>query len=221
MALIQAVIFDLDRTLLNRDASLLQFIHYQYDVRQDALSHIPKEVFVEKFVEYDCGGYVWKDEVYKQLIDEFQIECSYVDLLEEYIQEFYRFCIPYPYAVETLKALKDQGLKLGMITNGRTSFQNGNIDALGIRPFFDEVLISEEEGIKKPEREIFMRAANRLGVEPVHCLFVGDHPVNDVEASMAAGMIGVWKRNAGEEQFEAACVVDCLSEISDRIMNGG
>lgn len=210
---IQAIIFDLDGTLLDRDASLLQFIDYQYEARNAAIGHIPKEIFTKKYVEYDAGGYVWKDEVYKRLIDEFTIDLPFDDLLIEYTQEFFRFCIPFPYMEKTLNELKKKGYKIGMITNGRTAFQNGNIDALRIRHFFDEILISEEEGIKKPDSEIFKRAAERLGVERANCIFVGDHLENDVRASIAAGMKGVWKRNKDEKHSEAEYIVDCLSEI--------
>ncbi len=69
---IQAVLFDLDGTLLDRDTSLLRFVHDQYE-RIGALQLVQKDVFCERFIELDQHGYVWKDKVYEQLVAEFAI----------------------------------------------------------------------------------------------------------------------------------------------------
>lgn len=62
--MINAVIFDLDGTLLNRDASLQKFIEGQYERLNKWIGHIPKEEYTSRFKELDCRGYVWKDKVY-------------------------------------------------------------------------------------------------------------------------------------------------------------
>lgn len=62
----KAVIFDLDGTLLDRESSLLSFLEDQY-VRFRGLQKIDKQAFVNRFVELDCRGYVWKDAVYRQI----------------------------------------------------------------------------------------------------------------------------------------------------------
>ncbi|MCC0566490.1 HAD family hydrolase [Brevibacillus borstelensis] len=86
--------------------------------------------------------------------------------------------------------------------------------ALHIEHFFDKALISEWEGLQKPDPAIFLRALAKLGVPAEDALFVGDHPENDVRASRAVGMKAVWKRN---EQFEtvaeADAVIDDLGEL--------
>jgi putative hydrolase of the HAD superfamily len=97
--------------------------------------------------------------------------------------------------VEMLDALKGKKMKLGMITNGFERFQDNNIKALHISEYFDEILISESEGIKKPDPAIFIRATSRLGVKPEEAVFVGDHPTNDIEASLKVGMKAIWKED--------------------------
>ena len=94
--LIRAVIFDLDGTLLNRDASVQKFIEDQYERLNEGLCHIPKEEYIERFIELDCRGYVWKDKVYQQMIEEFNIsELSWEKLLDDYITQFHKICIPF------------------------------------------------------------------------------------------------------------------------------
>ncbi len=213
--MIKAVLFDLDGTLLNRDASVRCFIENQYDRYKSYLLHIDKGMYVKRFLELDARGYVWKDKVYQQLVEELGLSCSAEKLLADYIAEFRYHCIPFAHLHHMLKQLKNMGLKLGIITNGYGQFQLDNIKALGIEKEFDLILISEWEGIKKPDPVIFKRALDKLEVAAAESLFVGDHPINDVQAAKQAGMIGVWKRDKWWNEYEimADYVVDELLEI--------
>lgn len=55
---------------------------------------------------------------------------------------------------------------------------------------FDAVLISGEVGLRKPEAEIYLLAAQRLGLAPSECVFVDDLAIN-VRGAVAVGMVGV------------------------------
>jgi len=59
--MVKAALFDLDGTLLNRDASVQRFIENQYERLHKSLHHIPKQQYTSRFIELDCRGYVWKD----------------------------------------------------------------------------------------------------------------------------------------------------------------
>lgn len=204
---IQAVLFDLDGTLLDRDTSLLRFVHDQYE-RIGALQLVQKDVFCERFIELDQHGYVWKDKVYEQLVAEFAIpDLDALFLLQDYISQFPQHCIAFPHLHETLGQLQQQGIKLGLISNGFGQFQYANLQALGIAHFFEAVLISEWEGLRKPDPAIFQRALSKLRVPPEQAIYVGDHPENDVRASRAVGMKAVWKRS---DQFAAAAEADAV-----------
>ncbi|MFT9821009.1 HAD family hydrolase [Lysinibacillus sp. NPDC056185] len=213
--MIQAVIFDLDGTLLDRDSSVRLFTEQQYERLKPNLSHILKENYVQRFIELDNHGYVWKDKVYQQLIEEFSIKLSPKAMLEDYLQEFKHSCIPFINLQSMLRNLKKQGLKLGMITNGFGQFQLDNIRALGIEEVFDVILISEWEGIKKPDAEIFDRALSKLEVSANESMYVGDHAFNDVEAAKKVGMMTIWKRNDAWQSVEADYIIENLVEIQD------
>jgi putative hydrolase of the HAD superfamily len=209
---LKAILFDLDETLLDREQSLLNFISDQYD-RLFTKYGVNKEEFCSKFMEWDQRGYVWKDVVYAQLIKFFSLQhlCP-EDLVKDYLLHFARHATPFPDLHHVLSTLKREGYFLGLITNGREDLQTSTIEALKIAPFFDIILISESFGIKKPDPRIFKHALNQLGVEPSNAVYVGDHPINDVEASIRSGMKGVWKKT---ECWDGEGIQYIIEELSD------
>ncbi|MEB1808821.1 MAG: HAD family hydrolase [Bacillaceae bacterium] len=212
--MIKAAIFDLDGTLLNRDESVKIFICRQYDRLKQQVGQIPKEKYVARFIELDNRGYVWKDKVYQQIVHEFKNDrLTWEELLQDYINEFKNSCVPFANLTQMLDELKRSNLLLGIITNGYGQFQMDNIEALGIREYFDVILVSEWEGIKKPDREIFERALKKLNVLPNESIFIGDHPENDVYAAQNAGMKGIWKKDPHLNQVDTDYIVEDLAEI--------
>jgi putative hydrolase of the HAD superfamily len=87
-------------------------------------------------------------------------------------------------------------IPLGIITNGLTQDQNLKLDIVigerKLRDYFDVCLISEEMNITKPCEEIFKKACSILRVKANNVMFVGDNPYDDVEGANNAGMISVW-----------------------------
>lgn len=212
--MIKVVLFDLDGTLLDRDASVRLFIERQYERLNQWLGHIQKDEFIHRFIYLDCNGYVWKDKVYQQLVQEFNIEhITWEFLLEDYMNEFKHHCVPFPNLTKMLASLKKKQLLLGIITNGFEQFQMNHIRALGIEHFFDTILVSEREGIKKPNPAIFERALSNLQVSPCESIYVGDHPENDIEGARQVGMISMWKKNDAWKEIEADFVIEDLNEI--------
>jgi putative hydrolase of the HAD superfamily len=108
---------------------------------------------------------------------------------------FHRFGSPeawevYPEVRGVLAGLKDQGLRLAVISNWDERLPL-LLEQLALTPFFDAVVTSSEVGVEKPDRRIFAEALRRLGVEPEAALHVGDSPLEDVEGAIAAGMEAV------------------------------
>ncbi|MCL1696938.1 HAD family hydrolase [Lysinibacillus sp. BPa_S21] len=218
--MIKAAIFDLDGTLLNRDESVKMFIGRQYDRLSKLIGHIPKEKYVTRFIELDNRGYVWKDKVYQQLVNEFDfVNLTWEELLQDYLSEFKNNCIPFPNLIRMLEELKSNNLLLGMITNGYGQFQMDNIMALGIDKYFDVILISEWEGIKKPDPRIFNKALEKLNVSANESIFMGDHPKNDVIGAKKVGMKGIWKKDFQWDNVDADYIVDDLMELPPVIEN--
>ncbi|MYL64845.1 HAD-IA family hydrolase [Bacillus hwajinpoensis] len=196
--MIKGILFDLDETLLNRKKSVESFICDQYNRYEPYLEGVEGDTYCSRFIELDNNGYTWKDRVYERLVEEYQLPLSSVELLDDYLLYFKQHCHPFPGMLEMLEALKKRNYKLGIITNGRTSFQLSNIRALGIEAYFDTIVISEKEGVKKPEKTIFRRALKRIGLEAHEAVFVGDHLINDIKGAKDVGMKAIWKKRDKE-----------------------
>jgi putative hydrolase of the HAD superfamily len=185
----KAVLFDLDETLLTRSEAIRRFIADQYRRYEAELVPLSSQVYEACFLDIEQNGVIAKRLVYPALVEELGITgISAAALLADYEAVYPDFATLMPGAGEMLELLHRNGLKLGIVSNGVTVVQQRKIDAVGIRPFLQAVLVSEAEGLRKPDPLIFQRAAERLGAEVTECLFVGDNPEVDVIGAAAAGM---------------------------------
>ena len=88
--------------------------------------------------------------------------------------------------VHRVRRLKDEGYKLGILTNNVREFGEYWRATVPLE-LFDVVVDSCEEGIRKPDPEIYRRTAARLSVAPAACVFLDDSAAN-CEAAAAVGM---------------------------------
>jgi putative hydrolase of the HAD superfamily len=119
---------------------------------------------------------------------------------------------------ETLTALKQQGLKMGIVSNtfvNRTSLDR-HMRELGILDFFPLRMYSYEFKIRKPDRRIFQIAAERIGEPPEHIAFVGDRINRDIHPALSCGMTAILKdayTNLGLPTPPGAIRIQLLSEL--------
>ena len=88
---------------------------------------------------------------------------------------------------EMLDELKRRGIKIGLITN-TFSDERDMIRSSRLFPYFDEAIISYEQGIRKPDPEIYQCMIERLNLKPEECLYVGDGGSRELYGAKEAGM---------------------------------
>ena len=96
----------------------------------------------------------------------------------------------YDDVIPTLDALRDKGIRMAIISNWDVSLHRV-VEMLGLSPYFELVIASLEEGVEKPEPEIFHLALRKLAASPDVSLHVGDQPVDDLQGARQVGMRGL------------------------------
>ena len=87
---------------------------------------------------------------------------------------------------ETLEELKKE-YSLGVITNG-----NADLEKIGIDHYFNFSFSSSDLNASKPDPIMFEAATKHTGLDAHEICHVGDHPINDVKASLDFGMKSIW-----------------------------
>ena len=222
----RAIVFDLDHTLFDRYATIRAsftafYEHYRDKIPQD-LSYGD---FVEKLIEIE------KYHIYYDWVAVVK-ECANAGIMapmtDEEAKEVVRFvvneCWPlaavqFPFAISTLHKLKEMGYKIGLITNGGHDPQTLKIKMLGLENIFDEIVISGDVGVSKPDPKPFTTFAEKIGIDPKEMMYVGDHPLNDVEGSRRVGYTPVWVKTTGTWFFDdikkAPYEVDTVAELPE------
>ncbi len=128
-----------------------------------------------------------------------------------------------PGAVELLSKLKDAGLKIGLISNSifPAKFHRDEMRRFGILDHFDFTIFSSEVMIRKPNKEIYLKALSLTKSQSERTVFVGDRLIEDVAGPQAVGMKAILKfdeRRDYSDPIEPYRTVHDLDELGKIIL---
>ena len=210
---IKGVIFDLDDTLYSEK----EYVKSGYR----AVSNYLGGEYEKKLWSFFEEG--------KPAIDELLKELGRVDEKAE-VLEVYRSHIPsiylYTGVVEMMAELKEKGIKVGIITDGRPEGQRKKIKALGLK--VDDVIITDELGgaqFRKPCDISFRILVTRWQLNPADVVYVGDNLAKDFQAPQQLGMRSLWFNNAdglyigkADDHYKGYNRVDSIETLKDYIL---
>ena len=190
----QAILFDLDETLIDRTQSIGQ---YAARFRQDFAAHLPPmtaPTIAAAILTADERGYRPREALFGDLVQHLPWRTTpEVTRLRTHWETWFPVSsVAREGLVETLTALQTQGIRLGVVTNGDVQRQQPKIAHLQIRPYLSTVVVSEAVQIQKPDPRIFARALTEVGCQASQAWFVGDHPINDIRGAAAVGLRPIW-----------------------------
>jgi putative hydrolase of the HAD superfamily len=127
--------------------------------------------------------------------------------VDEYFSAFCQFCFLLPGTQETLGVLKES-YRLGLLSN----FTHGPaareiIERVGLKEFFEVILISGELGYRKPHPLVFDRLIEHLSFEKDQILFVGDDLEADITGAKGAGIQPVWTTHVLDHDLPIARLI--------------
>ena len=185
--MIKAVVFDLDHTLFDRHGTLRAVTpalrrRFPTDpaLSDDEIAAL--WIYADDRYVYDGWRYIL---AYLEQNRVFTAPVDYADYRAFVFENFAKTAVPFPYALPMLHILKQRGYKVGLITNGQHALQYKKLELTGMRYVFDEIIVSGDVQVEKPDREIFLMMCEKLGVPPEETVYVGDNPFVDVDGAAA------------------------------------
>jgi len=127
-------------------------------------------------------------------------------------------------AIPTLQALRDAGLRLGLISNaGYDEDIQTLIDKAGLRPYFEFIISSAAFGLRKPHPRIFELALEALGARPEQAVMVGDILETDILGANQMGIRSIWIKRRADltaaqitlEHIQPAGAIETLADLPD------
>lgn len=131
---------------------------------------------------------------------------------------------PFPDAAEVLRALRDAGVRTGLLTNASSTvyMRDRELRAYGLLDLIDERMTAGDAGHLKPHPRAFQTVLELLDAKPEEAVMVGDRLEDDVAGGQRVGMRAVWVRRNGAKPKDGIvpdATITTLSELLDQLDN--
>ena len=223
MPAIQAVVFDLDNTLVDFMAMKRQAVDAAIDAMMDAGLTLTFE---------EIKGHI--DAIYKELGIEYQQvfdrlltdNLGKIDfrILSAGIIAYRRarevVLKPYPHVTATLMQLNRMGIKLAIVSDAPTREAWLRLCFINFHHFFDVVVTFDDTGERKPSPKPFLTALEKLGVPPEGAIMVGDWADRDMVGARGVGMrtaFAAYGDSFGDQVVDADYILKDIKQLLDII----
>lgn len=210
--MIKAVIFDMDGVIIDSEPIHLEFAMELFNKLGFNMS---KEEY-GKFVG-TTSKYMWDT-----IKNKYNIKNTIEELIEMERNGFFDFLSspdrviePIAYIPELLKALHENNYKIALASSSPIRLIEFIMESLKIGEYFDELVTGDFVKKSKPEPDVFLYAADKLGVLPEECVVIEDSH-NGVLAAKNAGMkcIGFRNLNSGNQDISKADkIINSFNEL--------
>lgn len=200
---LEAVIFDMDGTLIEHTWKAEQLTQALYDKFAPELEPISKEIFFEEYfsrsvdlwymmvdgvIDGDIAQlYGYRNTLRSLNLDDtlaYQMKNAWHELVLEEAQ-------PFADTYTVLETIRPH-FKTAIITNGFNSLQQAKLQKYRLCDYVDACFISEQVGFHKPDTRIFYHALKHFeNISPQAALYVGDSPESDIKGATTAGFHAV------------------------------
>ena len=197
---IQAILFDMNGTLRSREPHLETQEAAYARLRQFLGKPDAGEDFWDELTRRQKAYARWAQEKLVQLTEAeiwaewmlpgtplSQLEPMAAELMLAW-QERKGHTVPKPGAGETIRALRQRGYRLGVISNTMSTLDiPGSLESFGWKEYFEVVILSADIQVRKPSPGPFLEAARRLNLAPALCAYVGNRLSKDIVGCRLAG----------------------------------
>ncbi|MEX2460157.1 MAG: HAD family hydrolase [Paenibacillaceae bacterium] len=181
----QAIVFDLDDTLYCENEYVISGFH---EVDHWVRVNLNLQGFFEQAEQLFYQGH--KGNIFDKTLHVLQVEYDY-GIIHQMLT-VYREHLPqiklYPDALWALRYASSKA-KIGLLTDGFLAAQQQKVKSLGILPYLDHIVYSDELGREcwKPCPIPYIKMTEGLGIHPSACVYIGDNPQKDFIAAKRLG----------------------------------
>lgn len=157
----------------------------------------------------------------KLLAEALNISTGKVDQLVKEAFERADKNILYEDVLDALNTLSYVNVEMGIVGNvlfWPSTYTRLLLEKLDILKYFKHCLFSDETGISKPDRRIFLLFTEKMNVDPSRFIYVGDSVIEDVGGALSSGGVGVLiSRRSGRKEWVPELRVALISTLKDLV----
>lgn len=189
---IQGVIFDMDGVLIDSEP-------IYFEIERSSFDHFGAAVTVE---EHHSFVGVTLESMWQQVIDKYQVTVPLEEILayhQQHVMEkmlAHAELVAMPGVERWIQWLHEQHIPIAVASSSPRALIDLIMEKTGLGSYFEVRMTGEEVEHGKPAPDIFLAAAERIGIPPVNCLVIEDSR-NGVQAARSAGMRCVGYQNPG------------------------
>ena len=214
---IDTLIFDLDNTLIDRNAAMRQSLHDWLITQGHEGSAL--EAALNDCMQYDDWGYIDRQDLCTWMLQQYGNKQNKVTVHElEHLLHVNnsRNVKPDAQVQALLNTLRNQ-YKLVLATNGGSKTQRAKIEQTELLDFFkpEDIFVSGEMEFEKPDPRYFKIIIDQLQLDVTKALVIGDNPQNDIQAANECGLFTCWVSHGREEEagIQPTITIKNITEI--------
>ncbi|HAG43502.1 MAG TPA: noncanonical pyrimidine nucleotidase, YjjG family [Clostridium sp.] len=196
----EIIIFDADDTLFDfrkseRDAFKNAMVEFNIEYDENYHLKIYSDINTAIWKEFEDGLITQKElkvERFKRLSDKLNIDFDEVKFAKSYMKHLSFASFLYDNSMDLIESLH-KNYRLSIITNGLTEVQDNRIRKSAIAKYFENIVISEEVQVSKPDPKIFELTLNNMKyTDKSKILMVGDSLTSDIQGGINFGIDTCW-----------------------------
>lgn len=219
------LLFDLDNTLfdfnLAQDTAVRK-VFKKYNV-VDEEEYVKEYKIINKFLwekldKKEISREYLVNNRFKLVFERFGLDIDGKVIAKEYEVALGEQAQTFAGVEKVLKTLKDKGYFIYAATNGLTTIQNLRLNNSSIKKYFDDIFISEEIGVQKPDTKFFSFIQQKLNTNRDQLLMIGDTLYADIKGASDYGIDSVWANYSKKDipdQYTPQYVIYKIEELLD------